>query len=304
MERFVENTIVKYPRLYNRFFNLFKNMDDKKYISLMHRLLFKEKMDWDNPKTFTQKLNWLKINFRDPVLTTIVDKYLVRDYVKDIIGEEYLIPLYGVYSSSEDIKRDLDNLPNKFVIKGNNGSGYNIICSDKDKLDWNKAFKLIDIWLGTSHYLRAREWPYKNVKPLMVVEEFLKPKEGILVDYKFYAFDGDVKYVGVTFIDNENHLSYRNNYDIDFNLLKDVQIGFRNNPNVTDKKPENYEKMLEIARTLSKGFPHLRVDLYNVDGKIYFGELTVYPGGGTDRLMKPEGLEEKMGSYIKLMKRG
>lgn len=299
MEKFIENTIVKYPKLYNNFFKLFKNISDKKYISIIHRILFKEKMNWENPTTYTQKLNWLKLYYRDDRLTTIVDKVKVRDYIKDLIGEEYLIPSYGIYSNSSEI--NLNKLPESFVLKGNNGSGYNIICNRKKDIDWNKSFKLIDDWLKSSHYIRAREWPYKNVKPLMIAEKLLKNKDlSPLVDYKFYCFDGIVKYVGVTFIDNVNHISYRNNYDINFKLYKDVEIGFPNNPNVIDKKPENFDKMLEIASLLSKGYPHLRVDLYNVDGKIYFGELTVYPGGGVDRLMNPKGLEEEMGSYIKL----
>ncbi|PID82323.1 MAG: glycosyl transferase [Clostridiales bacterium] len=302
LERSVEKTIEKYPKAYNSFFKLFSKIPDKKYVSIVHRILFHEKMNWDKPKTYTQKLNWLKVNYRDPMLTVFVDKCAVREYIKEKIGEEYLIPIYGMFESVEEIKKNMDSFPDKFALKGNNGSGYNIIVTSKDSINWEKAYKKINTWLSTSHYLRAREWPYKNVKPKMIVEKLLEPKEGILYDYKIYSFDGEVKFVGVTYIDTENHISFRNNYDKDFNLLEDVQIGFPNNLEKTVEKPDNLDEMVRIAETLSKGYPHMRVDLYNVDGKIYFGELTLYPGGGCDTLMTPDDLEYKMGSFIKLPK--
>ena len=241
--------------------------------------------DLKNPKTFNEKLCWLKLNHRDPIMTTMVDKAEAKNYVAKIVGEEYIIPTLGLWQRVEDI--DFDTLPEKFVMKGTHDSGRVIVCFDKSKLDLDYALREMQASLDRDFYAITREWPYKNVPHRIIAEEFLQQADGGLTDYKFFCFDG---YVDCVMVCLDRHLGDTKFYffDKDWNLLRLNKRGKAAPADFTLPRPKNLDKMFEIASVLSKGQPFLRVDLYNVDGKIYFGELTFFPDGGVDPNLLPE----------------
>lgn len=268
--------------------------DDEKYLKYVYKERFQEELDLNNPKTFNEKLQWLKLYNRNPDYTKLVDKYEVREYIKKIIGEEYLIPLLGVYDKAEDI--DFDKLPNKFVLKTTHDSGTVIICKDKKNFDEKKAIKKLKKRLKRKYFYLYREWPYKDVKPKIVAEKYMEDKEqGALKDYKFYCFDGKAKMMFVV-IDRDTETK-ANFYDMDFKKLA-LQQCF---PNFNKKieKPQQFEKMVELAEKLSKNIPHVRVDFYIIKNKIYFGELTFFDSAGLDKF-NPKYYDELLGSYINL----
>ncbi|MBQ2818876.1 MAG: glycosyl transferase [Clostridia bacterium] len=253
-------------------------MSDEKFLKKVFKLRLGRKLDLENPQTFNEKLQWLKLYDRKPIYTTMVDKYKVKKYVADIIGEEYIIPTIGVWNNFDEI--DFDALPNQFVLKCTHDSGGLIICRDKSKLDINAAREKINKALRRDYYLYSREWPYKAVKPRIIAENYMEDtKTAELRDYKFFCFDGEVKAMFIAtdraskieetkfdfFDENYNHLPFTNGHP---------------NADVLPEKPEKFELMKELASKLSKGIPYLRVDFYEVDGKIYFGELTFYHWSG------------------------
>ena len=223
----------------------------------------------------TEKIQWLKLYGNLEKYNDYVDKYKVREYIKNTIGEEYLIPLLGAYDRVEEI--DYKKLPNKFVMKLNHGSGYNIIVKSKEKENIFNINKKLDRWLKEDYYKIKKEYQYKDVIKKIVCEEFINDSKGQLLDYKFFCFDGKPEFVKVDFDRFENHKVnfYNNNWE----LINLQETGLKNNPNKFDK-PQNFNEMLDIARKLSSKFQFVRVDLYNVDGKIYFGELTFTPASG------------------------
>lgn len=262
---------------------------------------FKERVgrevELENPIKFNDKLQWLKLNWYDPLATKCADKYEVREIIEDKIGKEYLNELYGVYESVDEI--DLDELPNSFVLKGTHGSGFNIICKDKNNMDWDVEFKKMKRWLRTNYYWQNREWVYKDIKPRIVCEKYMSDSNGEPPnDYKIFCFNGEPKLILVTF-DRLTHLTHKY-YDPDWNV-KDIEITYPNNREVNIPRPEFLDEMLDISRKLSKGFPHVRVDLYCVENKIIFGELTFFHMSGMSQF-RPAEFEIEMGNWLKLPK--
>lgn len=276
-----------------------RNTSDKFFLPINYWWSRLEFLDLNNPETYTEKIQWLKANWRDMTATKAVDKYLVREYIKDILGDEYgnkiLNELYGVYNDPEDI--DLNTLPQSFVLKANHGSGWNIIVKDKNNIKWNKCLKKMRKWLKINYYYEGREYQYKNIQPKIICEKFLENNDGTeILDYKFMCFDGKPK---TLWIDYDRHLGHKRNfYDLDGNPLgytSDVPSDYK----IPFVKPENYDEMLTIVNLLCKGFPHVRIDLYNVNGCIYFGEMTFSSCGGCVYYETPE-LNDKWGMYLNL----
>lgn len=251
--------------------------------SIYTRLKFKKNLrrwpDLREPRTFNEKLCWLKLHHRDSIMSTMVDKADAKQYVADIIGPEYIIPTYGVWSHVEQI--DFGLLPLQFVMKGTHDSGRVIVCADKSELDIEEACKEMQRSLDRDFYAITREWPYKNVPHRIIAEKFIQQSDGGLTDYKFFCFNG---YVDCVMVCLDRHIGCPKFYffDKDWNFLRLNKRGVAAPDGFTLPRPEGIEKMFEIASILSKNQPFVRVDLYNVDGKIYFGELTFYPDGGVD----------------------
>lgn len=285
----------------------------KKYLKIMTRVLpdslyvrlryFQRMKKFPNlkyPKTFNEKLQWLKLHDRKPEYTKMVDKYEVREYIKEKIGEEYLIPFLGVWDSFDEI--DFDNLPQQFVLKCTHDSGGLVICRDKNKLDIKAAREKINKSLETNYYWQGREWPYKNVKPRIVAEKYMEDKitsqERGLTDYKIYCFEGEAKFAYVS-EGLENHATANINFvTLDWEKAPFQRLDFEEF-NCLPKKPKTFDKMIELAEKLAKGIHFLRVDFYEIDGRIYFGELTFFPGNGCVEL-KPAEWDKTLGTYISL----
>lgn len=267
---------------------------DKLYI----RCMFKEQLGyWPNlrkPVTFSEKLQWLKLYDHNPLYTTMVDKYAVKNYVAQIIGEEYIIPTLGVWDSFDEI--DFDMLPNQFVLKCTHDSGGLVICKDKFQFDKKKARDKIQKSLSTDYYLLGREWPYKNVPRRIIAEKYMEDsgtKE--LRDYKFFCFGGQVKCYKIDFDRTfEHHANY---FDKEGNL---IYAGEEVCPPVFNKKLNsslNIQEMQKLAEKLAENLPFLRADFYDVDGKIYFGELTFFPASGFGKF-KPEQFDYELGKWM------
>lgn len=272
------------------------NYDDKKYLEFVYEEKIGEKLNLENPKTFNEKLQWLKLYNRNPKYTKLVDKYEVREYIEKTIGKEYLIPLLGVYSTPKEI--DFDKLPNQFVLKTTHDSGTVIICKDKNSFDKKFAIKKLNKSLKRKYFYLWREWPYKDVKPRIIAEEYMEDKSTErLNDYKFYCFHGEPKMMFVIIDRGKN--TKTNFYDMKFNKLNVTQTY----PNFDKKieKPKEFDEMVELCKKLSKDIPHVRVDFYIINGKVYFGELTFFDSAGFDRFT-PSKYDKLLGDYIKLEK--
>jgi len=249
---------------------------DRLWLRVYYRLAMHEKLSFNNPRNYTQKIQVLKLRNTNPLYTQLVDKYGVREYIKEHIGENYLIPLHGVYKHFDDI--DFNALPDCFVLKTTHDSGSVVICHDKNTFDYLNAKKKLESSLKRNYYWKSRETPYKNVIPQIIVEQYMSDKSSDdLPDYKFYCFDGEPIYLSIT---SGRHASktYCDFFDMDFNHLE-IRSFFDNNP-ITPLKPENFEEMKNVVRKLSIGIKHVRVDLYNINGSIYFGEFTFHDSGG------------------------
>lgn len=263
------------------------------YLKAYYYLLYGKHLDLKNPKTFNEKLNWLKIHYHNPLCIKLADKYEVKEYVKKTIGEEYVVPNYGVWNSFEEI--DFNTLPSQFVLKGTHDSGGAFVCKDKNAFDIESTRKRLTYNLTVNYYYRRREWVYKRIKPRIIADELLDDGSGReLRDYKFWCFNGVPK---VMYITNKGVNIEENFYDMDFNVLN-INHGF---PRTTPEynKPKNFELMVELAAKLSKDLPFVRVDFFNLDGKIYFGEFTFYDWAG----LKPfaeEKWDMKLGELIDL----
>lgn len=273
-----------------------KWLPDELFLKIIFRLKMGYRLDLNNPKTFNEKIQWLKLYDRNPLYTSLVDKYEVRQFVKEKIGEEYLIPLLGVWDNFDDI--DFEALPNQFVLKCTHDSGGLVICKDKSKLDITKAKKKINSCLKRNYYWVLREWPYKNVKPRIIAEKYMEDEPGKgLKDYKFFCFDGIVKAMFVA-TDREVHQTKFDFFDADFNHLPFKQH-YPNNVKIDLVKPMSFEQMKKLASELTAGFPHCRADFYDVGGKVYFGELTFSHFSGLEP-MEPMEWDEKFGEMIHL----
>ena len=266
---------------------------DSLYLKIKYKLVTGKKLNLKNPKSFNEKIQWLKLHDRKTEYTQLVDKYEVRQYIARTIGEDYLIPLLGVFENFEEI--DFNALPDQFVLKPNHTSGNVYICEDKSKLDYAELKEKMTMWLKRRYYWSHREWPYKNIKPRIICEKYMADESGIeLKDYKIFCFNGEPKLIQVDFDRHKNHK--RNLYTLDWQYLN-ARIKCPNDPSVIIPKPERLSDMLCLAIKLSKNIPHVRVDLYSVLTKIYFGELTFYHGSGYEKF-DPDSLEMKMGNWI------
>ena len=270
---------------------------DVVWLKLRFRMRMGRTLNLKNPQTYNEKLQWLKLHNRNPLYTKLVDKYEVRKYVAEKIGEEYLVPLLGVWDKFEDI--DFDKLPNQFVLKCTHDSGGLVICKDKAKLDIQAAKKKITRCMKINYYWAFREWPYKNVKPRIIAEKYMEDSvDGELRDYKFFCFSGIAK---VLFIatnrckeDEETSFDF---FDINYKHL-DLTNGHPN-AKTLPHKPATFETMKKLSEKLSENFPQVRCDFYEVNGKTYFGELTFAHWGGFVPF-NPEEYDLEFGRWIKI----
>lgn len=246
-------------------------------IKLQYRIATGRKLNLKDSKRFTEKLQCYKLYHRDPLMTQCADKYSVREYIISKGYGNILVPLYGFYDRPEDI--DFKKLPSKFILKTTNGSHTNILCKDKSKLDIECTRNTLNNWLNLWAGKVGREWAYYDIKPRIICEKLLKDENNDLIDYKFICFDGEpfcLYVIAERYLEDGAKLGIYNNR---FDKMPYVKSDFRGL--TTDPvKPQNFEVMLEIARDLSRDFPHVRVDLYNIHGEIYFGELTFYDSSG------------------------
>ena len=277
---------------------LFPFISDERFLMHKFKNLMGYKMDLKNPRTFNEKIQWLKLYDRNPSYTTMVDKYEAKKYVGNLIGEEYIIPTIGIWKSFREI--DFDVLPTQFVLKCTHDSGGILLCKDKSYFDIKSAEKRFDKLLHRNFYYSTKEWPYKNVKPRIVAEKYLTNESGEeLNDYKFMCFNGQVRCcfvcsdrrshdgLKVTFFDKSwKRMSFERHYP---------------SSNKSIPKPLQFEKMIYLAEKLSRKIPFIRVDFYEVHGNIYFGELTFYPGGGFEEF-KPFIWDRKLGDWLELRK--
>lgn len=269
----------------NKYYASFKENKIKKYISRNYYKIFGKNLDWKNPKTYNEKLNVSKYLRTSETKTKLTDKYLVRKWIEEIIGAQYLIPIIGVYNNFSDI--DFNKLPNKFVIKCNHDSGSVLICKNKEELDIKKAKKAFDFYIKRNFAYTGFEMHYKDIKPKIIIEKYMGDS---ITDYKFLCFNGVPYFCRLDFDRFGNHM--RNIYDIDWNLQSFNKGNYQNKIGV--KKPSKYNEMVEIVKKLSKGLDQVRVDLYLIDEKIYFGEMTFTNGNGVEKFY-PEKYDEEIG---------
>lgn len=272
-------------------------MPDKLNIKLMYRLYLGKRLDLKSPKTFNEKLQWIKLYDRKPEYTVMADKFLVREHVAKIIGEEYLIPLLGVWDKAEDI--DFDVLPNCFVLKCNHDSGSVIVCKDKNKLDKNKTVRFLSKRLKASGCSHGREWPYKNIPRKIIAEQYMED-DGTheLRDYKFHCFSGEPKFVLVCTGRKSVEGLREDFFDTEWNHL-DVRRPAHGNASFDIERPEQLGQMLQLSRKLAGTMAFSRIDFYVVNGKVYFGEITLFPTSGYTAF-EPESYDELFGSWIHL----
>lgn len=273
---------------------------DKIYLKYKYKKILKKELNLNNPVTFNEKLQWLKLNDRKDIYTTMVDKYEAKKYVANIIGDEYIIPTIGIYNSFDEI--DFSELPNQFVMKCTHDSGGLVICKDKNNLDINKARKKINKSLKNNYYYDGREWPYKNVKPRIIIEKYMEDSNSLsMKDYKFFCFNGTPRLMYLS-EGLENHdTASMSFFDMNFKLSsckrKDYKL-----LNYSPNKPKTFEKMKKLSSVLSKNIPHVRVDWYEINEKLYFGELTFYTCSGFIPF-ESEEWDKKLGDMIKLPKK-
>ena len=282
--------------------NMRRVVPDKMLIKKSYMKMHGSSIRFDNPITFDEKQLWLKLNYRNPLCVICSDKYLVRKYVEDNGYGHILNRLYAVYNSVNEI--EWDNLPQQFYMKVNHMSGCNIRCNDKTKFNRKEAIKRIKRGMRHDYSLDSREWNYKNIRRKILIEAIIENHDkSPLVDYRFLCYNGRCEYIFVdigTADENGKHLAdaHRNVYDRDMNLL-DVQVSRKRFPSKLVVKPINFEEMRKCAERLSGHFPFCRVDLYNVDGKILFGEITFFHAGGLSSIT-PKEWEIKLGDPISI----
>ena len=295
--KLVQCPIVKKPLLWldSGFWYLVQHLvkNDRRYLSFKYRTIFHKRLNLENPKTFNEKLQWLKLYAHKPIYVEMADKYAVKKFIEEHIGSEYVVPLLGVWTNAEEI--DFDALPNQFALKCNHNSGQGrCICSDKSKLDLTQVRKDIQAGLKSDYYLPGRDKQYRDIPKKIIAEQYLDDNTGSeLRDYKFWCFNGEPKYMYCT---NKGKSIYENFYDMDFNPVP-INHGFpRLQPEVG--KPQEFELMKSLARQLSKDIPFVRVDFFDIDHHVYFSEFTFFDWGG----LRPfkDGWDEKLGTLIVL----
>ena len=270
---------------------------DSLYLKLLYRVIMGRKLNLKNPKEYNEKLQWLKLNDRKPEYAIMVDKYEVRGYIAELLGEQYLIPCLGIYDSVEDI--DIDALPDKFVLKCTHDSGSVEICKDKSCYDMEGAKHRLSQAMKRNYYATYREWPYKYVKPRIIAEGYLEGDEGDLKDYKVMCFNGEAKIIEVhenRFVEGKVHT--QTFYDREWEIVPLTQV-----ETVTvdkpSERPRQLEEILRLSELIAKDMYHARIDWYIEGDKIYFGEITFYDGSGFESVSTPE-MERMLGDMIKL----
>ncbi len=284
--------------MYNGYLNW---VPDKIYLKIMHRLVLGRKINFDNPKTFNEKLQWLKLYDRKDIYTKMVDKYEAKEYVKNAIGEEYIVQTIGIYNKFEEI--DFDKLPNQFVIKCTHDSGSTIVCRDKTTFNIDKVKTKISKALKNNYFYQLREWPYKNVKPKILIEKYMESKGNKeMIDYKFFCFNEEPKFIYVS-QGLENHKTAKISFfDTDFKKEKFKREDYKEFEELP-QKPIHFEEMKRLARILAKKTTFLRVDFYEINEKIYFSELTFFPCGGF-LPFEPKEYDSILGELIRLPIKG
>lgn len=273
-------------------------ISDKKYLTLMGKLRLGVKIDLEKPKTFSEKIQWLKLYDRNPDYIKMVDKYEAKQYVSGIIGGEYIIPTLGIYNDFEEI--DFDKLPDQFVMKPTHTSGDIFICKDKNKIQYEELKNTVHKWLKRNYYILNKEWPYKNIKPRIIIEKYMKdPQQEDLKDYKFMCFNGKVKCSFVCSNRNAEGGLKVDFYDLDWNKMPFSR--YYPNSDKEIEKPINYHEMIRLSEKLANGIPFVRVDFYEIGGKIFFGEMTFYPGAGFEKF-EPERYDRILGDMLELPK--
>ncbi len=273
-----------------------KNLSPERFLKQMYRIQMGRELNLENPVNYTEKLQWLKLYDHRPEYTTMVDKYAAKQYVAERIGEQYVIPMLGVWENAKDI--DFETLPEQFVLKTTHDSGALVICKDKSKLDIKAARKQLDHFMKRRYYDCNREWPYKNVKPRIIAEKYMEDstyKE--LRDYKFFTFGGEPKVLYIAQGRGRGEPTVADFFDMDFNHLPftiDHDMA-----DVPPTKPQGFELMKQLAAKLSQGTPQLRVDFYEVDGQVYFGEMTFFHCSGFDGF-HPEEWDKIFGDWVTL----
>ncbi len=277
-------------------------LPDKPYLQIRYRCNMGRWIDWENPTLYQEKLQWLKVYNRKEQYTKMVDKISAKEYAASIIGEKYIIPTLGVWNHFDEI--DFNCLPERFVLKTNNGGGNTgvIVCKNKSKLDKKAAKECLEKSLASSIYKSYREWPYKNVVPKIFAEEYMEDdtefNKGGLSDYKFTCFNGIADNVMVCCDRSSGNTKFYF-FDREWNVLPLNKRGLETDPSFKLPKPDCIEEMFEIAGKLSAGVPFLRVDLYYINGRPYFGETTFFPASGFDPNILPQ-TEILFGNKIQL----
>ena len=273
-----------------------KFLPEEFYVKIYFEYYTGKVLNLDNPKEFNEKLQWLKVYYKPAILTQLVDKYSVRAYVEEKVGAQYLTELYGVYYKVSDVS--FDALPEQFVMKAAHGYNMNILVPDKSKLNKVRSKMLLLKWMTKNQYYRGGlEWAYKNVKPKIIAEEFLKEKNKTSIsDYKYFFFNGVPKFIQVDIDRVDDHV--RAYVDMNWQNLEFDTIGIKKYTGDVEI-PKNHEEMTQVAVNLAKGFPFVRVDLYNIDGRIVFGEMTFYPTDGRMDFY-PDKYNEIIGNYLQL----
>lgn len=274
----------------------FKFIPDAMYLKIRFYDIFHRKLDFKNPKTFNEKLQWLKLYDRDPLYTTMVDKYEAKKYVADLIGDEYIIPTLGIWENFDDINFEI--LPDQFVLKCTHDSGGLVVCKDKNHLDIESARMKIEQSLKRNYYYSGREWPYKNVKPRIIAEKYMTDETGELQDYKVHNFGGIPKFILVCSQRFSEKGLCEDFYDTSW---KRLDVKRPSHPWTAEGKtaPLELQKMLELSSKLSEDIPFARTDFYLVDGQLYFGEITFFPASGLEKF-EPDWWDHKLGDWIKL----
>lgn len=260
---------------------------DEAYIKNTYKKRFQKEINLVNPKTYTEKLQWLKLFYRDPNMPICTDKFEVRQYLSHLGYQDLLNDMIGVYNNAKEI--DFDALPNQFVAKTTHGCSSNLICKNKSELDWESWIKIINSWLKLNLYAFGREWNYKDIKPRIIIEKLIIHEP--LIDYKFMCFNGEPKFLQIN--NDRDGVHYVDFYDINWNRVDFTYKKFTKSNHILPKPPQ-FEQMKELAKKLSKPFPYVRVDFYNPTDKIIFGELTFFPGSGLLPLVPIENSYDKV----------
>lgn len=272
-------------------------MPDKMNIHLMYRLYMGKWLHLTNPKTFNEKMQWIKLYDRNPKYTKLVDKYAVREHIANTIGSSYLIPILGVWDHAEDIP--FDTLPNQFVLKCNHDSGSVIVCKNKQKLDRESAIRFLSERLQFSGCMHGREWPYKDIERKVIAEQYMEDADTHeLRDYKFHCFKGEPQFILVCTGRKSKQGLREDFFDTEWNHLP-VQRPAHGNASVAIPKPEQFDEMYALSRQLAEDMPFSRIDFYVVNGKVYFGEITMFPTSGYTAFV-PDTYDELFGSWIEL----